>query len=173
MTPRGEEAKSRHPEVVVQMMDAWAPGVEEMDEWQPEGGMLLGGDNKGNEYEVDDQGGGEGRMFEAERGVQDVLSPGMLFGESMEFQGEVIQPAVGRWTTGADGDDVGLPLRRGGSEVGKKVRAENTKKVYEVVRQLGSGSYAVVYLVREKGGRKRDFGEFTVHLNHSRHADGA
>jgi len=167
-TPRSEETKAGPPEVVVQMADSWAPGVEEMEEWQPEGGILLdGGDSEVVEDEVDDGGALEGRTWtgvsDAERVVEDVLSPGTLFGEGMEFRGEVVQPAVGRWGTGADGDDVGVPLRRGGSEVGKTtrgdLRTESARKVYEVVRQLGSGSYAVVSLVRERGGRKREFGE--------------
>lgn len=150
----------------MQMMEILSPGIEEMEEWQPEGGILLG-DDEVIEDELDDKGAVDGRTWtgvsEAERAVEDVLSPGTLFGEGIEFQGEIVQPAVGRWGTAADGDDVGLPLRRGGSEVGKSQRGdertESVKKVYEVVRRLGSGSYAVVYLVRERGGRKREFGE--------------
>lgn len=96
-----------------------------------------------------------------ERPAKDIMRPGMIFGEGLEFQGELIQPAVGK---GAGGDGV-LPLRRDGSAVGQKRRPgvvndkEEEKKRYEVVRPLGSGSYAVVYLVREKGGRKREYGE--------------
>jgi len=153
---------------MVQMRGSKSPGVREMDDWQPEGGILLdGGDDEVIEDEVEDQGAGEGRTWtgvsEAERAVENVLSPGMLFGEGMEFQGEVVQPAVGRWGTAADGNDVGLPLRRGGSDVGRsqrgELRTDSMQKVYEIVRQLGSGCYAVVYLVRERGGRKREFGE--------------
>jgi hypothetical protein len=151
--------------------------MDDFDDWQPAGGILLGTEEEAVEDEGDHQAGGEdeegyeGRTWtglsDASRVVEHVLKPGMLFGEGLEFQGEVIVPAVGR---GGDGDLEVLPLRRGGSEVGKQVRAtgethglggsvEAAKKVYEVVRQLGSGSYAVVYLVREKGGRKREFGE--------------
>jgi hypothetical protein len=130
--------------------------------------MLLH-ENDEDALEDEDEGGDEddqrGRTWtglsEASRVVEHVLQPGMLFGEGLDFQGEEIVPAVGRMQDG----DLGLPLRRGGSEVGKALRGavgtvqEREKRVYEVVRQLGSVSYAVVYLVREKGGRKREFGE--------------
>lgn len=148
------------------MSDSWAPGVDEFDDWQPTGGMLLGSDEEVIEDEeheerydwaIEDDDG-------ANQIVKDVLSPGMLFGEGMEFQGEVIVPAVGRIS--GDTSDTGLPLRRGGSEAPKALRGKpgvihqgREKKVFEVVRQLGSGSYAVVYLVKEKGGRKREYGE--------------
>ena len=136
---------------------------EVIDDWQPAGGMLLdGGDDQDYKGEVRGQDDVD-VWTDSNRPVEDVLSPGMLFGIGMEFQGEAVQPAIGRWGTGSDGHDVGLPLRRGGSEIGRSQGGEATteivKKVYEVVRQLGSGSYAVVYLVRERGGRKREFGE--------------
>lgn len=158
---------------------AWKHGADVMDEWQPAGGMLLDDDDD-NDGEDDDhvaladddhnESGydADGRVWSglsvASRDVEDILRKGMIFGEGLEFQGEVIVPAIGREGT----DDAGLPLRRGGSEVGKKTRSSTdtetrhvapTKKVYEVVRKLGAGSYAVVYLVRETGGRKREYGE--------------
>ena len=140
----------------------------DLDEWTPTGGMLLDdgvGHDRDDEAIVDDGLEDDGRQWTFddegdERAVEDVLSPGMLFGEGQEFQGELVQPAV-RQVTGEDGSQ-GFPLRRGGSEIGKTIRgdvAANSTKVYEVVRQLGSGSYAVVYLVREKGGRRREYGE--------------
>jgi hypothetical protein len=144
------------------MLDSgWTPRVEELDDWQPAGGMLLDDqDDSAIEDELEDD-GDHGRAWTTgteEREVEDILSPGMLFGEGLQFRGEVIEPAVGKMGNG-DGDDVGLPLRRGGSEVGQARRQGEEKKTYEVVRQLGSGSYAVVYLVREKGGRRREYGE--------------
>ncbi|ORX33580.1 hypothetical protein BD324DRAFT_610564 [Kockovaella imperatae] len=137
------------------------------DDWQPTGGMLLDdgvGDGRNDEAVVDDDLDDDGRQWtfddegDDERAVEDVLSPGMLFGEGQEFQGEIVQPAV-RQVAGESGAQ-GYPLRRGESEIGKTTRgdpAQKPKKVYEVIRQLGSGSYAVVYLVREKGGRKREY----------------
>ena len=145
--------------------DVWAPGVDDFDDWQPTGGMLLGSDEEAVEDEdqknwaIDDD--DENRL------VNDVLKPGMLFGEGLEFQGEVVAPAVGRLS--GDSSDEGMPLRRGGSEAPKALRGMpgvhhhgRDRKAYEVVRQLGSGSYAVVYLVKERGGRKREYGECDV-----------
>jgi serine/threonine protein kinase len=131
--------------------------VDELEEWSPAGGMLLDGDDSAVEDDEWDDG--------SDSTPKEVLQPGMVFGEGLEFQGEVIVPAVGKNGNG-DGD---LPLRRGGSEAGQPRREisqsgreriiDTEKKRYEVVRQLGSGSYAVVYLVREKGGRRREYGE--------------
>ena len=136
--------------------DVWAPGVEELDEWAPAGGMLLDDDDEAVEDDWSDR---------SDTTPKDVLQPGMIFGEGLEFQGEVIVAAVGKNGNGY-GD---LALRRGGSEAGQPRReisqsgreriVGTERKRYEVVRQLGSGSYAVVYLVREKGGRKREYGE--------------
>lgn len=154
---------------------SWGHGADVLDEWQPAGGMLLEDDDDDDdevsaaEKDLDryDDDHDDGRVWsgisDASREVDDVLQRGMLFGEGLEFQGEIIVPAIGREGT----DDAGLPLRRGGSEVGKKSRSAPevdvrlepaAKKVYEVVRKLGSGSYAVVYLVREKSGRKKEYG---------------
>lgn len=161
-TPRGD-AK----EMLVNMGDPSVQEIEEMDEWQPVGGMLLDEDEDEDEA-VEEGEGFQGRAWtgasQGSQVVQDVLSPGMVFGEGLEFQGEIVVPAVGRLGIG---DDEGLPLRRGGSEVGKPVRAdgrprEGPKMTYETVRRLGSGSYAVVYLVRERGGRKREYGRWIV-----------
>ncbi|WWC67096.1 uncharacterized protein I206_101003 [Kwoniella pini CBS 10737] len=160
-TPKGDGQ-------VVQMGDSWISGQdqEELDDWQPAGGMLLDGDETavvgdedGDEFD-DDAKGRSWTGYSDEDGsdsphVEEPFKPGMLIGEGMQFQGEVIVPAVGRMGT----DDVGLPLRRGGSEATKNTRTDGKteKKRYEVVRKLGTGSYAVVYLVREKGGRHREF----------------
>jgi hypothetical protein len=132
--------------------------MEDLDEWSPAGGMLLDDDEA-----IDD--GEDDEWDDDQTTPKEVLQPGFIFGEGLEFQGEMIVPAVGK-----NGDGSGdLPLRRGGSEVGQRRESETQrsgaqaqtgeKKRYEVVRQLGSGSYAVVYLVREKGGRRREYGE--------------
>ncbi|ODO01933.1 serine/threonine protein kinase [Cryptococcus wingfieldii CBS 7118] len=160
-TAHGTPSK-KYSEEPVEMSDSWAPGVEEMDDWQPTGGMLLdhGEDEVARvESQVDDD--KVGRTWsgdsDASRIVEDVLTHGMVIGEGLKFQGEVIVPAVSRMAL-ADGSDVGLPLRRGGSEATKVLRTDGRteKKRYEVVRRLGTGSYAVVYLVKERGG-KREF----------------
>ncbi|WRT63606.1 uncharacterized protein IL334_000529 [Kwoniella shivajii] len=162
-TPRGDDHAHGTKEVVIQMGEAWAPGVEDMDDWQPAGGMLLDGDESAateedeDEFDQDKERSWTGFSDESPH-VEEPLKPGMLIGEGMEFQGEIVVPAVGRIGSGGD-EDVGLPLRRGGSEATKFTRGDGRqeKKRYEVVRKLGTGSYAVVYLVREKGGRHREF----------------
>ena len=139
-----------------------------MEEWAPEGGTLL--EDEGGEVhaerEMDERGRREDRTdtdgWNAFPDVDHVMFRGMLFGEGLEFQGEVVVPAAGRLGTGANGDDVALPLRRGGSEAGQAARGAvegSAPKVYEVVRPLGTGSYSIVYLIRERGGRRREFGE--------------
>jgi hypothetical protein len=64
-------------------------------------------------------------------GAIDVLAPGEIVGEGLSLQGEIVRRVPM--------DDVD----------GAKVRAEEPANVFEVVRRLGAGSYAVVYLVRE------------------------
>lgn len=159
VTPRGNEQP-------LHMSDSWAPGVDELDDWQPAGGMLLDhGDDEASAVDdyMDDY---DDKVEQAWSGfsdsspvVEDVLTPGMVIGEGLKFQGEIIVPAVSRMAM-ADGSDVGLPLRRGGSEATKVLRQDGRyeKKRYEVVRRLGTGSYAVVYLVKERGGKK-EYGE--------------
>lgn len=141
----------------MQMMNPVAPGLDDFEDWQPTGGMLLDGDDNAIDEDLDDEAYDKDWPQDDERDeVEDVLTAGMLFGEGLEFQGEVIKPAVGK---GNGSSDEGLPLRRGGSEIQRGARHPREKRVYEVVRKLGSGSYAVVYLVRERGGRRREFGE--------------
>nr|XP_019048420.1 serine/threonine protein kinase [Kwoniella bestiolae CBS 10118]OCF27350.1 serine/threonine protein kinase [Kwoniella bestiolae CBS 10118] len=160
-----------HKDVMVQMGDSWASGADDMDDWQPAGGMLLDGEDSGmmddedrDEFDDNDKGRSwtgfsDDSSSSSSPHVEEPFKPGMLIGEGMEFQGEIIIPAVGRMPNGSGSDDVGLPLRRGGSEATKNTRTDGKqeKKRYEVVRKLGTGSYAVVYLVREKGGRHREF----------------
>ncbi|WVQ94033.1 hypothetical protein IAU59_001111 [Kwoniella sp. CBS 9459] len=161
-TPRGDEVGHGGKGSQLQLSESWAPGVEEMDDWQPAGGMLLDGDDE-NAIDEDDFDEYQGRekswsgFSDDEPVVEEILKPGMVIGEGLDFQGEVIVPAVGRAASG--GFDEGLPLRRGGSEATKATRADgkHEKKRYEVVRKLGTGSYAVVYLVKERGGRKREY----------------
>ncbi|WVR03332.1 hypothetical protein IAU60_000323 [Kwoniella sp. DSM 27419] len=164
VTPRGEEAAQGNRDGMQPTAGIWAPAVEEMDDWQPAGGMLLDDeedDSAESDDDADDYDQGREQSWSGfsddEPAVEEVLKPGMLIGEGLEFQGEVIVPAVGRVASG--GLDEGLPLRRGGSEATKVTRGDGRteKRRYEVVRKLGTGSYAVVYLVKERGGRKREF----------------
>lgn len=128
-----------------------------MDDWQPTGGIMLDADESTDAFSFDDH-YDQGRSWTAEsevQGVADILRPGMVFGEGLEFEGEIIEPATGRLQADGNSD---LPLRRDGSKVGvPRKPSTSPKRSYEVIRQLGSGSYAVVYLVRERGGRKREF----------------
>lgn len=148
------------------MSESWAPGVDELDDWQPAGGMLLDhGEDEVSAVDdyMDDYDDKVEQVWsgfsDSSPVVEDVLTPGMVIGEGLKFQGEIIVPAVSRMAM-ADGSDVGLPLRRGGSEATKVLRQDGRyeKKRYEVVRRLGTGSYAVVYLVKERGGKK-EYGE--------------
>lgn len=150
------------PQAPSSLADAWAPGVEEMDDWQPAGGVLLDADQTTDSFSFDEDYSGRSWTAESEASrVAEVLRPGMLFGEGVLFEGDVIEPAIGRLQVGPNTSDVDLPLRRDGSQIGTARGSQpgkpRGKKIYEVVRQLGSGSYAVVYLVRERGGRKREF----------------
>lgn len=66
--------------------------------------------------------------------LEDVLAPGDIVGESCLLQGETIR--LVSISSNPEAEDGDLELR------------EPTKE-FEVVRRLGSGSYAVVYLVKE------------------------
>jgi hypothetical protein len=168
VTPKADEVNLQK-EVLVQMGngDTWANDNDAFGDWQPTGGMLLGSDEEAIEDDSSDDGEQQHWALDDDDDnpiVKDVLSPGMLFGEGLEFQGEIVEPAVGRLS--GDDSDGGMPLRRGGSEAPKALRGKpgvhhhgRERKSYEVIRQLGSGSYAVVYLVKERGGRKREYGE--------------
>ncbi|KAG1715609.1 hypothetical protein ID866_1533 [Astraeus odoratus] len=61
--------------------------------------------------------------------IEDVLSPGDIIGEGILFQGHIVRPA----SASIDLEDISAGLAT----------------EFEVVRKLGTGSYAVVYLVRE------------------------
>jgi hypothetical protein len=93
-----------------------------------------------------------------EEPVQDdgeIFTPGQLFGEGLPFQGELVEPVL----QVSEIDQ--MALRRAGSEFGYKrasVRDAVDQRQYRVVRTLGTGSYAVVYLVKEVGGKGKEFG---------------
>lgn len=92
---------------------------------------------------------------EPESESDDIFVPGQIFGEGLEFQGEVVEAVV--QITGLDE----TALRRAGSEFGYKratVRDTVDRRQYKVVRTLGTGSYATVYLVKEVGGKGKEFG---------------
>lgn len=177
VTPRGEGSSkgAKVRPVFVQMgsttttnkrEDSWQPDFEmeehvEEDDWAPEGGLLLDDD----EYD-------HGRSWTSMDDEYDdpksrpIFKPGDQFGEGLIFQGEVIVPAIGR----AHGHDIDHPLRRGGSEIGMPRRTgpvgmnatdgrERRKTVYEIIKAAGEGSFAQVYHIREKGGKRRDYGE--------------
>ncbi|KAH7909953.1 kinase-like protein [Hygrophoropsis aurantiaca] len=61
--------------------------------------------------------------------VEDVLAPGDLVGEDILLQGQLIRPATSPSAVSTDDPELA--------------------KEFEVIRRLGTGSYAVVYLVRE------------------------
>lgn len=69
--------------------------------------------------------------------IEDILSPGELVGEGIVLQGEVVWSAL----------------------VSDRASQQGTGKEFEVVRKLGSGSYAVVYLVREVLSRGTPFSD--------------
>ena len=129
--------------------DFWPSGADGIndDEWQPTGGVLL------DDEAVEDE--------DAEPRLNNIMVRGQLFGEGLEFQGEPVTPAIGLIRNG----HIELPLRRGDSEAGHARIETQTggemrkRKVYEVVKSSGSGSYGVVYCLREKGGRRREYGK--------------
>lgn len=177
VTPKGDgssRGSGKRP-VLVQMgstsskrQDSWTPDFEmdmeehvHNDEWTPAGGMLL-----------DDEDDHPGRSWTSmDDGGEDVMSkpifaPGDQFGEGLLFQGDMIVPAIGR----AHGHDIDHPLRRGGSEIGMTRRIgpvgmvatdgrERSRTVYEIIKAAGEGSFAQVYHIREKGGKRRDYGK--------------
>ncbi|BEJ14591.1 hypothetical protein CspHIS471_0403580 [Cutaneotrichosporon sp. HIS471] len=138
-----------------------APGLDNMDggdeDWRaPTGGIMLDADESTDSFSFDDDEHNRSWTAESEVGVTDVLRPGAVFGEGLEFEGDIIKPATGRLDI--SGSDDGVPLRRDGSKIGvPRQQTDTSKRSYEVIRRLGSGSYAVVYLVRERGRRKREF----------------
>lgn len=145
------------------LAEAWAPvapGLDTMDggdeDWgAPTGGIMLDADESADSFSFEDDDNGRSWTAESEAGVTDVLRPGDVFGEGLEFEGDIIRPATGRLDIRGSDD---VPLRRDGSKIGvPRHQSSTSKRSYEVVRRLGSGSYAVVYLVRERGRRKREF----------------
>lgn len=88
----------------------------------------------------------------------DILPLGFKFGAGLPFQGEIIENV----------DPVGSLKSRGKEVPGATCARFNSPrlghaslaigKAFEVVRKLGSGSYAMVYLVKEVGGAGQEFG---------------
>lgn len=81
----------------------------------------------------------------------DVLSPGDLIGEGMELQGEVVRCVP---ITPLPSPDLApsQPEPATPSQPSSSIAAPSAEEpacTFEVVRRLGTGSYAVVYLVRE------------------------
>ena len=89
--------------------------------------------------------------------MADIFSSGYVFGAGHSFQGEVIE-AVAPRRLGANGEEVPIPLRAmGHHRRASSERCEVASKSFQVVRQLGSGSFAVVYLVKEIGGVGQEY----------------
>jgi len=87
---------------------------------------------------------------------EDVLAPGDLVGEGLFLQGDVLRrvdtspQASGYESPTADWQhDLDHMLGLSKKEEVHIAGQEEPTKEFEVVRKLGSGSYAVVYLVRE------------------------
>jgi hypothetical protein len=88
----------------------------------------------------------------------DMLPLGFKFGAGLPFQGEIIENV----------DPVGSLKSRGKEVPGATCARFNSPrlghaslavgKAFEVIRKLGSGSYAMVYLVKEVGGIGQEFG---------------
>lgn len=88
----------------------------------------------------------------------DMLPLGFKFGAGLPFQGEIIENV----------DPVGSLKSRGKEVPGATCARFNSPrlghaslavgKAFEVIRKLGSGSYAMVYLVKEVGGIGQEYG---------------
>ncbi|KAI0688037.1 hypothetical protein BC835DRAFT_1408201 [Cytidiella melzeri] len=83
--------------------------------------------------------------------VLDVLSPGDVIGEGMELQGEVVRcvpiTPLPSPNLALSLSDTATPSQPSSSIA--RPSPEEPARTFEVVRRLGAGSYAVVYLVRE------------------------
>jgi hypothetical protein len=106
--------------------------------------------------EIKDHNGWEGR----EHDDDDIFPPGHRIGEGTVFDGEVIEDVDPVARSKENGRS--LPQSSAGSiaslrESGSDHEHSARRKTFEVVRKLGSGSYAVVYLVKEIGGT-REYG---------------
>lgn len=120
---------------------------------------------------TEDQHPAEGR----ERDVDDIFPAGYRIGEGIRFEGDIIEEVdpvarsreIGRSLPQSSANSIAALREEGRREAGGK------GKVFEVVRKLGSGSYAVVYLVKEVGGTqefamkclsKQDLQEDALHV---------
>jgi hypothetical protein len=94
--------------------------------------------------------------------MADIFPTGHVFGAGHSFQGETIEAVAPRRLTvgGADGF---VPEKANGHHRRASIeRCEVASKSFRVVRQLGSGSFAVVYLVKEIGGIGQEYGEWKL-----------
>jgi len=107
--------------------------------------------------DINDNKGWEGR----EHDDDDIFPPGHRLGEGTVFDGEVVEDVDPVARSKENGRS--LPQSSAGSiaslrESGFDHEHSGRRKTFEVVRKLGSGSYAVVYLVKEIGGT-REYGK--------------
>lgn len=108
--------------------------------------------------ELEDQSGWDGR----EHDDDDIFPPGYRIGEGLAFQGEIIEDVDPVARSKENGRS--LPQSSAGSiaslrENGLDLEERSRKRIFEVVRKLGSGSYATVYLVKDIGGGQ-EFGQY-------------
>jgi hypothetical protein len=92
-----------------------------------------------------------------------IFPPGYRIGEGLAFRGEIIEDVDPVARSKENGRS--LPQSSAGSiaslrENGLDADERAKRRIFEVVRKLGSGSYATVYLVKEVGGGQ-EFGEYT------------
>lgn len=90
--------------------------------------------------------------------LSDVFPLGHVFGAGHSFEGEIIEAVTPR-RLASNGREVPVPqFALGHHRRASLERGEIATKSFKVVRQLGSGSFAVVYLVREIGGVGQEYG---------------
>ncbi len=113
----------------------------------------------------DMNGGDEDETFIAgEDGYGNVFRKGDRFGCGIWFQEEIIEeldPVARLVSKGRNVPGANSSWSSSNQGEMSSPRAEAGKE-FEVVRKLGSGSYAIVYLVREVGDRGQEYGELSV-----------
>ena len=119
--------------------------------------------------ELGDQTGWDDR----EHDDDDIFPPGYRIGEGLAFQGEVIEDVDPVARSKENGRS--LPQSSAGSiaslrENGLDQEERAKRRIFEVVRKLGSGSYATVYLVKDVGGGQ-EFGQYGISRLHATGAD--
>lgn len=99
--------------------------------------------------DLEDHAPGEGREHDGD----DIFSPGFKIGEGLRFHGEIIEEVDPIARSRENGRSIPQSIASSISSLKDHPNGISGKrKAYEVVRKLGSGSYAVVYLVKEVGG---------------------